>query len=232
MSVQIAGVIIIIALFGYIIFLHVQLTRKNIFIESTVKRLSGIEKSRSMDEMIAFLSELQILTQYRSFFSDKFLDDNKINFIVENEKDFKTFIHYTKEVADAKSILQNGFMFAESFYRTALPVSNDKLDLLIKHNSRKFFGEYLIIITISNDIVNFYSMELEKAGVKTYSFENVLTETPPAQNENSDMVYKLPFQFVKGYINHITGEIYKNPTFDPFYNSPAFMKNINLLKNN
>lgn len=232
MSVQIIGVIFIIALFVYIIFLHIQITRKNIFIESTVKRLSGIEKSRSMDEMMAFLSELQRLTQYRSFFSDKFLNDNKINFIVENEKDFKTFIHYTKEEADAKSILQNGFMFAESFYRTALPVSKDKLDMVIKHNSRKFFGEYLMIITISNDIVNFYSMELEKAGVKNFSFENVLTETPPVQNENSDMVYQLPSQFVKGYINHITGDIFKNPGFDPFYNSPAFMKNISLLKNN
>ena len=232
MSLQIAEVILIIALLGYIIFLHFRLTRKNIFIETTVKRLSGIEKSRSMDEMMSFLSELQKLTQYRSFFSDKFLDDNKLNFIVENEKDFKTYIHYTKEEADAKSILQNGFRFAESFYRTAIPVSKDKLDLVIKHNSRKFFGEFLIIINISNDIVNFYSSELEKAGVMNFSFENVLTETTPEKNDNADLVYQLPSQFVKGYINHITGEIFKNPGFDPFYNSPSFMKNISLLKNN
>lgn len=232
MSLQIAGVIFIIALLGYILFLQIKLARKNIFIESTVKRLSGIEKSRSMDEMMAFLSELQRLAQYRSFFSDNFLDDNKLNFIVENEKDYKTYIHYTKEEADAKSIMQDGFRFAESFYRTALPVSKDKLDLIIKHNSRKFFGEYLMIITISNDIVNFYSMELEKAGVNTFSFENVLTEAPPVQNENSDLVYQLPPQFVKGYIKYTTGEIFKNPGFDPFYNSPAFIKNISRLKNN
>ena len=231
MSLQIAEAILIIVLLGYIIFLHFRLTRKNVFIETTVKRLSGIEKSRSMEEMMSFLSELQKLTQYRSFFSDKFLDDNKLNFIVENEKDFKTFIHYTKEEADAKSILQNGFMFAESFYRTALPVTKDKLDLIIKHNSRKFYGEYLIVISISNDIVNFYSMELEKAGIKNYSFENVLTETTPFQNDSSDIVYKLPPQFIKGYINHISGEISKNPGYDPAYNSPAFMKNISLLKN-
>lgn len=230
MSIQIVEVVFIVALLGYIIFLHIQLAKKNVFIESTVKRLSGIEKSRSMDEMISFLQEIQKLNQYNSFFADKFLDESTINFIIENEIDLKTYMHYTKDEADAKNILKNGFMFAESFYKTALPVTKDKLDLIIKHNSRKYFGEYLIIICISNDIVNYYSMELEKAGIQNYSFENILTETSPEYNDNSDLVYQLPNQFVKGYINHITGEILKNPGFDPYYNSPAFMKNIDLLK--
>ena len=220
-----------IALLGYIVFLHIQLAKKNIFIESTVKRLSGIEKSRSMDEMMVFLREIQKLSQYSSFFKDKLLDDSTINFILGNEKDLKIFMHYTKYEADAKSILQDGFKFADSFYKTALPVSKDKLDLIIKHNSRKFFGEYLIIICISNDIVNFYSMELEKAGIKNYFFENILTETPPSLNDNSDLMYQLSSQFIKGYVNHRTGEIVKNAGFDPWYNSPGFMRNIDNLKN-
>jgi hypothetical protein len=74
-------------------------------------------------------------------------------------------------------------------------------------------------------------LELEKAGIKNYYFENVLTEAPPRRNDNSDLVYQLSSQFVKGYINHRTGEIVKNPGFDPWYNSPGFMKNIDLLKN-
>jgi hypothetical protein len=215
---------------GYIIILHIQLAKKNIFIESTVKRLSGIEKSRSMDEMMAFLQEIQSLSQYSSFFTNKLLEEGTVNFILENDKDLKTYMHYTKEEADAKSILQEGFKFADSFYKTALPVTKDKLDMIIKHNSRKFFGEYLIIICISNDIVNYYSLELEKAGIKNYSFENILTETPPWRNDNSDLVYQLSSQFIKGYINHRTGEIVRNPGFDPLYNSPGFIKNIDLLK--
>jgi hypothetical protein len=155
-----------------------------------------------------------------------------MDFILENEKDLKIYIHYTKEESDAKNIIQNGFKFAESFYKTALPVSKDELDLVIKHNSRKFFGEYLIVICISTDIVNFYSMELEKAHIKNLYFENVLTETPPSLNDNSDLVYQLPYQFIKGYINHRTGEIFRNPGFDPWYNSSGFMKNIDLHKRN
>lgn len=231
MSIEIVLVILLVVLLGYVIFLHIQLAKKNIFIESTVRKLSGIEKTRSIDDMMAFLLETRKISRYSSYFTDKFLDDNTLNFILENEKDLKIFIHYTKAENDAVSILTDGFKFTDSFHKTALPVSKDKLDLIIKHNRRKFFGEYLIIICISNDIVNFYSTELEKAGIKNYYFENILTETLPEGFENSGLVYQLAPQFIKGYINYQTGAIVKNPGFDSYYNSPAFIKNIDLLKN-
>lgn len=230
MTLQILVLGFIILLLGYIVFLHSQLAKKNGFIESTVRRLSGIEKSQSMEEMMSFLSEIQRSAQYRSYITDKLLNDSTIDFIFDNGSDIKSYIHYTKEAKDARDIIQSGFKFTESFYKTALPVLKDKLDLTIKHNSRKFFGNYLIIICISNDIVNFYSMELEKAGIKNYFFENVLTEKSPALNDNSELVYQLSPRFIKGYINYRTGEIFKNPEFDPWYNSPEFMKNIGLLK--
>jgi hypothetical protein len=50
------------------------------------------------------------------------------------------------------------------------------------------------------------------------------------KNDNYDLVYQLSSQFIKGYINHRTGEIVKNPGFDPFYNSANFLRNIDLLK--
>lgn len=231
MTLQILVLVFIIVLLGYIVFLHIQLAKKNGFIESTVRRLSDIEKSQSLGEMMAFLSEIQKSSQYSSYFTDKFPDPGAITFIFENEKELKIYMHYTKEESDAKNILLNGFKFAESFYKTALPVSKDKLDLTIKHNSRKFFGNYLIIICISNDIVNFYSLELEKAGVRNYSFENILTENVPSLNDNSEIVYQLSPRFIKGYINYKTGEIFKNPQFDPWYDSPSFRKNIDLLSN-
>jgi hypothetical protein len=231
MSTQIILLILLVASLGYIIFLHIQLAKKNIFIESTVRRLSGIEKSRSMDDMMAFLVDIQKMSQYSSHLTDKFLENSTQNFILENEKDLKIYIHYTKNENDAISILKDGFKFTDSFYKTALQVTKDKLDLVIKHNRRKFYGEYLIIICLSNDIVNFYSLELEKAGIKNYSFENILTESLPKGNVNSELVYQLAPQFIKGYINHITGAISKNTEFDPYYNSPSFMKNIDIIKN-
>jgi hypothetical protein len=230
MATQIVLLLLIIALVVYSVYLQVQLTRKNIFIESTVKRLSGIEKTRSMDEMIAFLAEIQKMSRYSSYFSNKLLEKDTIDFIFENYTEMKTYMHYTMEESDAKNILSNGFRFADSFYKTALPVTKDNLDLKIKHDSRKFFGDYLVIICISNDIVNYYSMEIGKADIKNHSFENILTELPPSGNDNSDLIYQLSNKFIKGYVNHKTGEIVKNPDFDPWYNSPAFEKNLGLLK--
>jgi hypothetical protein len=229
---QIILLLLVGALIIYSIFLQVRLTQKNIFIESTVKKLSGIEKSRNLEEMMAFLNELQKLSQYSSYFTDKLLDKETTEFIFENDKELNIYMHYTLEETDARNIIQNGFRFADSFYKTALPVTKDKLDLKIKHNSKKYYGDYIIIICIANDIVNFYSMEINRAGITGYSIENILTEMPPARNDNSDLVYQLSSKFVKGYINYRTGEIVKNPLFDPWYNSPEFRKNIDLFKSN
>ena len=230
MTIIITLITIIIALFGYIIYLHIQLSKKNLFIETTVKRLSGIEKNRSMEEMMSFLQEIHELKQFSVTFTDKLLEENTLKFILENGKNMRSYIHYTKDETDARSIVQNGFKFVDSFYKTALPVSNDKLDLKMKHNSRKFFGDFIIVICISNDVANYYSYELGKAGIRNYSFENILTETLPVKNDNSDLEYQLSSQFIKGYVNHRTGKIVKNSDFNPLYNSPNFLKNIDLLK--
>lgn len=230
MTIIISLIIIIIGLSAYIVYLHIQLSNRNIFIETTVKRLSGIEKNRSMEEMMLFLKDIQELKQYSSTFTDKLLDDNTLKFILDNGKNTKTYIHYTKNETDASSIVRNGFQFVDSFYKTALPMSKDKLDLKVKHNSRKFFGDFIIVICISNDVANFYSYELGKAEIPNFSFENILTETPPVKNDNSDLVYQLSPQFIKGYVNHMTGVIVKNPGFDPLYNSPNFLKNIESMK--
>jgi hypothetical protein len=228
---QITLIILVILLSAYVIYLHVQLSKKNIFIESIVKRLTGMEKEWKMDEIKKFLSELHRFSFRSTFFEDRLFEEKSLDFILGNEKDSRIYIHYTREESDAKNILRQGFKFVDSFYKTALPITNDRLDLLIKHNNRKYFGDYLIVICISDKIVKSYSSELEKANIKSYSFENVLTENPPFKNDNSDLEYLLPKQFIKGYLQHRTGEIVLNSEFDPRFSSPGFKMNIETLIN-
>lgn len=45
MLVYIVIFIIIAALLGYIVYLHIQLTNRNVFIETTVRKLSGLERA-------------------------------------------------------------------------------------------------------------------------------------------------------------------------------------------
>jgi hypothetical protein len=230
MTTDIILIILIAALLGYIIYLHIQLARKNLFIESTVKRLSGIEKSWSAEEMNRFLHEIRRVQHYSAFFNDKLFEEKSLDFLLENRSDSKIFIHYTKEEEVAKSILGEGFRYVDSFYKTALSVTGDKLDLLIKHNNRKSFGNYLIIICLSERIIDNYTAELDRHGLKGVAVENMLSETTPVTNENADTVYLLPKQYIKGYINHQTGEITVNPDFNPSYDSLVFTNNIELLK--
>jgi hypothetical protein len=230
MATNILVIIIIAALLGYIIFLHFQLAKKNVLIESTLKRLTGIEKRLSAEEMTRFIKEIKKGNNYRSLFTDKLFEEKPLGFLLENQKDSRIYIHYTKEEDDARSILKDGFRFVDSFYKTALPVTKDKLDLLIKHNSRKSFGDYLIVLCLSDKVFDHYSSELDNYGIKGYPVESILTEKPPFRNENADVVYQLPNRFIKGYINHQTGEITMNRDFNPAYNSEAFEKNLELLR--
>jgi hypothetical protein len=230
MILQIMEVVIIASLLVYIIYLHLQLSKKNVFIETTVKNLSGIEKSRSMEEMVEFLTNIKKTGLFHPFTPDKFLEEGTTDFILEDDDKLKIYMHYTRDEADAQNILKVGFRFANSFYKTALPVTRDKLDMVIKHNSQKYHGHFLIIISIAKETVKYFTAEIKKSGVKNISFENILTESTPLRNENGEPVYLLPLQYIKGYINHLTGEITKNPDYDPAYISPAFQKNILALK--
>lgn len=220
---------IIFLLLGYIIILHIRIEKKNIFIESTVKRLSGIEKKLTNEEMISFLNEVKKMTTGKSSFSDKLFEEEQLAFLLENIKENRVYIHYTKNENDALNILAEGFRFADSFYKTALQVTDDKLDLLIKHNGKKSFGDFMVIICISRRIIDLYSSVLLSNGLRNFSVENVLTSASPYKNENFDMIYLLSPSFIKGFINHRTGIITPNPVFNPEYDSPLFKKNIELL---
>lgn len=228
MALHILEAVIIAGLLVYIIYLHVQLSKKNVFIETTVKKLSGIEKTKSMEEMMDLLREINKAGLYHP--PDKFPDEKTTDFILENDEKLKIYMHYTRYEADARNILKVGFRFVNSFYKTALPVNRDKLDMIIKHNSQKYYGHYMVIISISSETVRRFSAEIKKAGLKNVSFENILTEEASLRNENAEPVYILPHRFIKGYINHLTGEITRNPDYDPYYFSPAFEKNLLTLK--
>jgi hypothetical protein len=230
MTLEILLIIAIILLLGYIIFLNIRIAKKNLFIESTVRRLSGIEQSWSPGEMMRFLSEIKKVSHYSSFFTDKLFEEKPMGFLLEDEKNSKIYIHYTKEEADARNIIREGFRFADSFYKTALPVTHDRLDLLIKHNGRKSFGDYIVIICISDKIFRHYSEELDKYGLKGFAVENVLIIAPPFRNENADIIYQLSNKFVKGFINHLTGEITVNPEYNPLYDSALFVQNLEFFK--
>lgn len=223
--------IIILILFIYIAFLHYQLMKKNLFLESIVEKLSRLDKSWNKDTIMNFLKKLQNISAESMMKEDKILHKNILDYLIEN-RDCRTFVHYTKETATAQKIIDEGFRFAVSFHKTAEPISNDQIDLIYKHNLHKYFGNYIIVICISKNIYHFYEEELNKKGQANVNVEQILTESMPELDENKDEIYRLPKQFVKGYLNYESGEIVNNPAYNPGYDSPAFRENLVRISNN
>ncbi len=221
--------LIIGALLVYIIYLHFQLYRKNIFINSTVNRLAEIEKTWSKEHLLNLLNELQHFTSFEHIKENKLLADKTLNFIFDGEEKCVIFIHYTKDENIAKRIVGEGFQFVESFYKTAERVTRDKLDLIYKHSLHKHYGRYIIVIIISKKVYNYYTQELLKIKAKNIQVEQILTERQPFLNENLDHIFTLPSQFIKGYVNYDSGEIFQNPDFNPNYNPSRFQKNIDVF---
>lgn len=227
MSIEI---IIIVLLFLYILYLHYQIYRKNILIDSVVSRLSEIEKTWSKEYIINFLKKLQHITSIEYIKEGKLLSENVMRFIFENEKERITYIHYTREENIARTILVEGFRFVESFYKTAEHITNDKLDLIYKHSMHKYYGKYIVVISVSRQLYEYYEKELRNMSKQSAQVEQILTELSPTLDENNDQIYRFPPQFIKGYINYISGEIVNNPVYNPDYKSSRFDSNLNQLK--
>jgi len=80
MATEIVIVVFVILLLGYIIFLHVQLAKKNLYIETTISRLSEIEKNLSPEQMRHFLNEIRKTHRYSSFFTEKLFEEKPPSF--------------------------------------------------------------------------------------------------------------------------------------------------------
>ena len=87
------------------------------------------------------------------------------------------------------------------------------------------------MICISRDIYEYYENELNKIDQINKNVEQILTESQPELDENKDEIYTLPKQYIKGYLNYESGEIFNNPDFKPDYDCQLFKKNLQKVKN-
>ena len=221
--------LIIALLIIYIGYLHFLLIRKTTRLREFDRYMEKI-KNKYGEERVKNIYDTSATAEEKV--ADKremILKEHILDFMFENEKARKIFIHYTKEEDDAKKILKEGFKFVDSFYKTAEEVRNDETDLIYKHNRHKSYGNNIIVISIDKDIYNYYLKETDKVPSYEIVVEQLLTEKPPYLNDDSEMIYTLHHNFVKGYINYVTGKVVENPDFNPTYNTNQFYENLKKL---
>lgn len=225
-------VFLFILLFAYIIYLQLQLTRKNNILKSVYEKIDKPNSKLKKDDIIRFLENIKNPNYSGVVTKDKLLDKKVNDFLFNNEAEVNLFLHYTTSEQVAKKIITEGFKFVNSFYKTAEYIYNDELYLVHRHHEHKQFGNYVIVICISKELYKYYTKEINKINPKNIAVEQILTEIPPHLDENSEEVYILPKQYIKGYFNYTSGSIIKNPDYNFKYDSEIFKENLKKLNTN
>lgn len=115
-----------------------------------------------------------------------------VDFICEGSGYF-SFLHTTNTVEKARSICESGFKF-KKFDKTSDFVC-DNVTVAFMLNIRKQYGDFTVIIQIRSYITHYEpicKMEID---------------------DECEEVFILPPQYIKGYYNRVTKEIYENPFF-------------------
>lgn len=224
--------LVILALFIYITYLHLQISKKNFIIKNYIDKFGKDENNIDKNDVISFLENLKNPDYKGVVTKDKLLDHKFSRFLFEDDNKVKLFLHYTAKLNVAKNILTEGFKFLNSFYKTAEYIYNDELYLVHRHHEHKQYGKYVIVICISKKMYDHYSEELNKLHAKNIAVEQILTEQTPVKDDEGDETYILPKQFIKGYFNYLDGTIVENPNFDCNYHSDIFEENLKNLKVN
>jgi len=142
------------------------------------------------------MKHIKLFEQYSSHYGY----DNLLDFIKETNYPVRTYLHTTKKEETCYKIMELGYQYDE-FYKTTDEI-NDVISLDYKMSLRDAYGDYTIIIQVSININPEY---------------NLLTIKEPFMGgeDGDQLVYTLPPHFIKGYFNRKTGEIVKNPNFNP-----------------
>jgi hypothetical protein len=221
--------LIILVLFAYILYMHVEFNKKNRYMGAVQKKMREIDENWTQEDLARFLSGLRMSNLSGVMNKNHIFDDNILAFIFEPGEYVKIFMHYTKDRETAESIRINGFRYDNSLYKTAESIHNDIIDLTYKHNLRRHYGKFVIIICISKTLYTHYSNELKNVTNSQVLVEHIFSSEIPVENEK-DTMYNLPPQYIKGYVNYETGEIIRNPSYKPDYNSVSFNLKLNSLK--
>lgn len=221
--------IIILVLLLYIIYLHSLLHKKSNRIESLLKQQLNKENLSSREEIDFLLNRLKSFNYESLYKANKLFDREVQEFIFRDFDNEVIFVHYTKTEEIAESICREGFRFAESFYKTTEPFITDRLDQVYKHNLRRQFGNFVVVIAIAKEVYTKYTKAVTKLNI-VVNVEQILSQAQPSVKGELDEIYLLPPQYVKGYINIETGETVPNLNYKPTFESIHFEQNIIALQ--
>ena len=187
------------------------------------KKFKGTADFTKLDFLIGkfreIIGENKVVSDKKT---DNFFSSKIQNFIFEEEDNCNIFIHYTNNIDFAMNIIKEGFEFLSPFDKTTNSVKNNSVDLAYSHYIRKPYGDYIVILAISQEIYDLYNSKIPKNTDKYIRVEEIICEKNNFNNEDDDEIYTMSNKYIKGFINYKTGDIIKNIEFNPYFNSIIF----------
>ena len=146
------------------------------------------------------------------------LSEDVKKFLFPGNEDVEMYSHRTvsKEIAD--KIIDEGFKYYDSFQKTTDEIINDMVYLRYWDTLRKHYGGHIVVIAINRVLLK----KIQKEIHPQYEAQQVLSTNliESEENNNDEMRFLLPKQFVKGHIDRNTGEIVKNNEYNSAYTPP------------
>lgn len=139
------------------------------------------------------------------------------------------YLHNTSEREVAETIMREGFQYRGYLENTSDFISGvDLIQLKYFRQIRGIYGNFTVVLQIAKKLADIYTEKLKDS---PFHFTEVLIKEEPFENNDCEMVYTLPPQYVKGYFIQDTGEVVKNPVFDPYFDPPGYDQNVEKLLN-
>lgn len=144
------------------------------------------------------------------------MKDQSFKSFLQTSDEVFSFVHRTDSEKVCQRILNEGFLYAESFHKTTDRVIDDEIYLNYWNLQRKHYGEFIIKIDFSKSLINQLQVKFQSS-LQSIDVQQILAESL-GRNDEEENVFLLPLFYVKGYFDMQN----KKEVFNPFYN-PSFL---------
>jgi hypothetical protein len=191
---------LVIFVFRFILYRKIRITSTKASIKSNItQKLSQIKR---IDKLVQSTNSTDAAPSKDSI-------DIIAKFINELFANYKVYIHVTKDKINADNIINEGFKYAENFFKTTEEVSSNIIILTYKLQLVKNYGKYVVIICIPKEIFQSATTNELKLNSDLLAECGISEFTP-----NEELHFTLPSRYVRGYIDINSNQIFDNKLFE------------------
>jgi hypothetical protein len=169
--------------------------------------------------VISFMDQIRKLNTYKTTTDTQAETVSISEYIGRESQNYYTFLHATFQIETANAILQEGFKYEDSLYKTTHMVSADPVDIKYKVHLVRQHGNFIVLLCVPKELHDFTVLQISDNRINLQA-ESILSS--PVKDD--EMKFLLPAQFVRSYINLVTAEQTENVLFMQEYSFDSWKK--------